>query len=153
MGVMEVDLGAVRADAVAWLRAHWDPDLRVREWWALLAESGWGFPSWPADRHGRGLPPEHAAAARQAFEEVAAIGPPASLGQLLGGPTLLAHGSPELQARFLPELAYGREFWCQLFSEPGAGSDLAGLQTRAVRDGDEWVINGQKVWTSAAQYA
>jgi alkylation response protein AidB-like acyl-CoA dehydrogenase len=143
----------VRAEAAAWLREHWDPDLRVREWWALLAESGWGFPTWPRERFGRGLRPEQAGAVRQAFLEVGAIGPPASLGQLLGAPTLLAHGSPELQDRFLPELAYGREFWCQFFSEPGAGSDLAGLQTRAVRDGDEWVVNGQKVWTSGAQYA
>ncbi|HYW23222.1 MAG TPA: acyl-CoA dehydrogenase family protein, partial [Terriglobales bacterium] len=147
------DHDAIRAEATAWLREHWDPDLRVREWWALLAESGWGFPTWPAERFGRGLRPEQAIAARQAFLEVGAIGPPASLGQMLGGPTLLAHGGRELQERFLPELAYGREFWCQFFSEPGAGSDLAGLQTRAVRDGDEWVVNGQKVWTSGAQYA
>jgi alkylation response protein AidB-like acyl-CoA dehydrogenase len=147
------DHESVRAEAAEWLRQHWDPDLRVREWWALLAESGWGFPSWPTERFGRGLRPEEALAARQAFAEVGAIGPPASLGQMLGGPTLLAHGSAELLQRFLPELAYGREFWCQFFSEPGAGSDLAGLQTRAVRDGDEWVVNGQKVWTSGAQYA
>jgi alkylation response protein AidB-like acyl-CoA dehydrogenase len=143
----------VRAEAAAWLREHRDPDLRVREWWALLAESGWGFPSWPREWFGRGLPPEQVAAVRQAFLEVGAIGPPASLGQQLGGPTLLAHGSPELQRRFLPGLACGHEFWCQFFSEPGAGSDLAGLQTRAVRDGDEWVVNGQKVWTSGAQWA
>lgn len=144
---------SVRTEAAGWLREHWDPDLRVREWWELLAESGWGFPTWPRRWFGRGLPPEQAAAARQAFSDVGAIGPPASLGQMLGGPTLLAHASPELQGRFLPELASGREFWCQFFSEPGAGSDLAGLQTRAVRDGDEWVVNGQKVWTSGAQYA
>ncbi len=147
------DHDVIRAGATAWLRDHWDPDLRVREWWALLAESGWGFPSWPRERFGRGLRQEQAAAVRQAFQEVGAIGPPASLGQLLGGPTLLAHGSRELQERFMPELAYGRELWCQFFSEPGAGSDLAGLQTRAVRDGDGWVVNGQKVWTSGAQHA
>jgi alkylation response protein AidB-like acyl-CoA dehydrogenase len=144
---------AVRTEAEAWLREHWDPDLKVSDWWALLAESGWGFPSWPRERFGRGLKPELAAAAREAFVEVGAIGPPSSLGQLLGGPTLLVHGSAALQDRFLPELAHGREFWCQLFSEPGAGSDLAGLQTRAVRDGGGWVVDGQKVWTSGAQYA
>ncbi|HKF78614.1 MAG TPA: acyl-CoA dehydrogenase family protein [Candidatus Dormibacteraeota bacterium] len=143
----------VRAEAAAWLREQWDPDLTVREWWALLAESGWGFPSWPREWFGRGLSPEQVAAVRQAFLEVGAIGPPASLGQQLGGPTLMTHGSPDLQRRFLPGLARGHEFWCQFFSEPGAGSDLAGLQTRAVRDGDEWVVNGQKVWTSGAQWA
>jgi alkylation response protein AidB-like acyl-CoA dehydrogenase len=152
-GMVGDDHDAVRAEAEAWLREHWDPDLRVREWWAMLAESGWGFPAWPREWFGRGLRPDQAVAARQAFVEVGALGPPASLGQLLGGPTLLTHGSRELQERFLPELATGREFWCQFFSEPGAGSDLAGLQTRAVRDGDEWVVNGQKVWTSGAQYA
>jgi alkylation response protein AidB-like acyl-CoA dehydrogenase len=154
MGVVEgQDRDAIQTEAVAWLGEHWDPDLTVREWWALLAGSGWGFPSWPEEWFGRGLRPDQVAAARQAFQEVGAIGPPASLGQLLGGPTLLAHGSRELKDRFLPELAHGRELWCQFFSEPGAGSDLAGLQTRAVRDGDEWVVNGQKVWTSGAQYA
>src|SRR5262245_13341571 len=147
------DRHAIQQAAAGWLRQHWDPDLRVHEWWALLAESGWGFPSWPREWFGRGLRPEQAIAARPAFAEVGAIGPPASLGQLLGGPTLLAHGSRELQERFLPELAYGRELWCQFFSEPGAGSDLAGLQTRAVGDGDEWVVSGQKVWTSGAHYA
>jgi alkylation response protein AidB-like acyl-CoA dehydrogenase len=145
--------GAVRAEAAAWLREHWDPDLRVREWWTLLAESGWGFPAWPQEWFGRGLPREQEGEVREAFLEAGAIGPPGSLGQRLGGPTLLAHARRELLERFLPELAYGREYWCQFFSEPGAGSDLAGLQTRAERDGDEWVVNGQKVWTSGAQYA
>src|SRR5499427_6962274 len=154
MGVMAgEERDTVHAEATRWLSRHWDPDLSVRDWWAVLAESGWGFPTWPQESFGRGLPPDQVAAVRSAFVEVGAIGPPASLGQMLGGPTLLTHGSRELQERFLPELAHGREFWCQFFSEPGAGSDLAGLQTRAVRDGDEWVVNGQKVWTSGAQYA
>ncbi|HEY2596483.1 MAG TPA: acyl-CoA dehydrogenase family protein, partial [Chloroflexota bacterium] len=144
---------AIRAEALAWLRENWDPDLSVRDWWTRLAESGWGFPAWPQEWFGRGLRAEQAAAVRDAFFEVGAIGPPGSLGQRLGGPTLLTHARRELLEQFLPLLAYGREYWCQYFSEPGAGSDLAGLQTRAVRDGDEWVINGQKVWTSGAQYA
>src|SRR5262252_6164056 len=143
----------IRAEALAWLREHWDPDRSVRDWWTLLAESGWGFPSWPREWFGRGLRAEQAAAVREAFFEVGAIGPPGSLGQRLGGPTLLAHARRELLEQFLPELAYGREYWCQYFSEPGAGSDLAGLQTRAVRVGDEWIVNRHKVWTSGAQYA
>ena len=153
MGGMAGENDAIRAEALAWLHDNWDPDLSVRDWWARLAESGWGFPAWPRDWFGRGLRAEQAASVREAFFEVGAIGPPGSLGQRLGGPTLLTHARRELLEQFLPELAYGREYWCQYFSEPGAGSDLAGLQTRAERDGDEWVINGQKVWTSGAQYA
>ena len=143
----------VRAEALAWLKEHWDPDLTVRQWWDLLAESGWGFATWPQEWFGRGLPAESAAAVREAFVAVEAIGPPASLGQQLGGPTLLTHGTDEQRAQFLPGLARGEESWCQFFSEPDSGSDLASLQTRAVRDGDEWLITGQKVWTSGAQYA
>src|SRR5215471_254919 len=150
---MAAEVDAIRDAAAAWLREHWNPDLSVREWWVLLAESGWGFPAGPREWFGRGLRAEEAAAVREAFFEAGAIGPPGSLGQRLGGPTLLTHARRELLEQFLPELAYGREYWCQYFSEPGAGSDLAGLQTRAVRDGDEWIVNGQKVWTSGAQYA
>jgi alkylation response protein AidB-like acyl-CoA dehydrogenase len=153
MSGMAGEDAAIRAEALSWLRENWDPDLSVRDWWTRLAESSWGFPAWPRDWFGRGLRAEQAAAVRDAFFEVGAIGPPGSLGQRLGGPTLLTHARRELLEQFLPELAYGREYWCQYFSEPGAGSDLAGLQTRAVRDGDEWIINGQKVWTSGAQYA
>jgi alkylation response protein AidB-like acyl-CoA dehydrogenase len=83
----------------------------------------------------------------------AALGPPSGIGMILAVPTLLAHGSPELIERFVPRILDGQHGWCQLFSEPGAGSDLAGLQTTAVLDGDEWVVNGQKVWTSGGQYA
>ena len=91
--------------------------------------------------------------ARAAFTEAGALGPPASLGQMLGAPMLLVHGSEEHKARFLPVLVRGEEAWCQFFSEPGSGSDLASAQTRAVRDGDIWHVDGQKVWTSGAQWA
>ena len=143
----------VRAEATAWLEANWDPNLTVRVWWAKLAESGWGQVQWPKDWFGRGLPAAISAGAREAFATVGALSPPTSLGHALGGPTLLTHATEEQKARFLPELAKGEKAWCQLFSEPGAGSDLASAQSRAVRDGEYYVVNGQKVWTSDAQYA
>jgi alkylation response protein AidB-like acyl-CoA dehydrogenase len=144
---------AAKEGALSWLSANWDPELTVREWWARLADSGWGFPTWPAEWFGKGMSADEAAGVRAAFGETHALPPPASLGQLLGAPMLLLHGSQEQKQRFLPPLARGEEYWCQFFSEPGSGSDLASAQTRAVRDGDVWHIDGQKVWTSGAQYA
>ena len=139
--------------AADWLADNWDPGLTVRAWWALLAESGWGFPQFPTEWFGQGLPTDAAVGAKAAFLEIGALGPPASLGQQLGAPMLLVHGSEEHKSRFLPILTRGDEAWCQFFSEPGSGSDLASAQTRAVRDGDIWHVDGQKVWTSGAQWA
>jgi alkylation response protein AidB-like acyl-CoA dehydrogenase len=139
--------------AAAWLAENWDPQLTVRQWWARLAESGWGFPQFPEQWFGRGLPADAAAGVRAAFTEAGALGPPAGNGQSLSAPMLLVHGSEEQKARFLPPLVFGEETWCQFFSEPGSGSDLASAQTRAVRDGDIWHVDGQKVWTSGAQWA
>jgi len=144
---------AARRDAADWIGAHWDPGRSVRDWWALLAESGWGFPTWPREWFGRGLSADAAAGVRAAFARSGALAPPTGLGQLLGGPMLLVHGSQEQKARFLPALARGEESWCQFFSEPGAGSDLAGAQTRAVPGEGGWTVDGQKVWTSGAQWA
>ncbi|HYF44797.1 MAG TPA: acyl-CoA dehydrogenase family protein [Acidimicrobiales bacterium] len=143
----------VRTEVRAWLDDNWDPDLTVAEWWQRLADSGWGHPTWPEEHSGRGLGRPEANAIGKEITEAGALGPPGGLGTMLAGPTILAHGTDEQKKRFLPTIANGQEAWCQLFSEPNAGSDLAGLQTRAVRDGDEWVVNGQKVWTSGGQHA
>ncbi|MEZ5298169.1 MAG: acyl-CoA dehydrogenase family protein [Ilumatobacteraceae bacterium] len=156
---MTSDVAAVDGESQAvvdaargWFESNWDPDLSLGDWWVLLAESGWGFPTWPTHRYGRGIDPRLAPMVSLARRAVGALGPPAGIGPNLAGPTLLAHGSEDQQDRFLPGIVHG-EIWCQLFSEPGSGSDLASLQTRAVRDGDQWVVNGQKVWTSGAHIA
>jgi alkylation response protein AidB-like acyl-CoA dehydrogenase len=147
---------AAREGALRWLTGNWDPELTVRAWWARLADSGWAFPTWPEAWFGQGLSNDAAAGVRSAFPESGALPPPTGLGQLLGGPMLLLHASDEQKARFLPALVRGEESWCQFFSEPGSGSDLASAQTRAVRgagaDGG-WTVDGQKVWTSGAQWA
>ncbi len=138
------------AEVRAWIEASWRTDLTLRAWWRLLADAGLAFPTWPERLGGRGWSGTLARRVARTLADAGAIGPPAGVGQSLGGPTLLAHGTSAQQEALVPALADGSECWCQLFSEPGAGSDLAGLQTRAVRDGDEWVISGQKVWNSGA---
>ncbi len=141
------------AEVETWLAANWDPDITVRAWWDRLATSGWGQPTWPTTWFGRGLDIGVHASVRAAFDSAGALGPPVSIGQLLGVPTLLAHGTAAQQHLFIPRLARGEEMWCQLFSEPDSGSDLASARTRAVRDGDEWIIDGQKVWVSGARWS
>jgi alkylation response protein AidB-like acyl-CoA dehydrogenase len=143
----------VRREVQAFLDEGWDPDLTVADWWERLAESGWAAPTWPEEWMGRGLPREAAGVVAEELRAAGALSPPAGLGMLLAGPTILAHGTDEQKARYLRPIVTGQEAWCQLFSEPGAGSDLASLQTRAERDGDEWRVNGQKVWTSGGQTA
>jgi alkylation response protein AidB-like acyl-CoA dehydrogenase len=143
---------ATEIDVEAWLDAHWDPDRTVAEWWADLAAAGLSNPMLPPP-WGRGWGRPEAMSFAEAMQRRGALGPPSGIGMMLAVPTLLAHGSPEVIERYVPKILNGQHGWCQLFSEPGAGSDLAGLQTTAVRDGDEWVVNGQKVWTSGGQYA
>jgi len=144
---------SVRHDVRAFLAEHWDPDLTVGEWWERLADGRWAVPTWPETALGRGFAGDLGRVVADELRAAGAVGGPAGLGILLAGPTIYTHGSPEQQQRYLAPIVNGEEAWCQLFSEPGAGSDLASLQTKAERDGDEWVITGQKVWTSGAQVA
>ncbi len=141
------------ADLQAWVDATWDPDAALVEWRSRLIDAGWGCPAWPTAQGGLGLP---AAAAQSVTSALAELGVPAlgeGVGMSLAAPTLLAHGGDALCHRLLRPTGTGEIVWCQLFSEPGAGSDLAGLTTRAERDGDEWVVSGQKVWTTGAHQA
>jgi alkylation response protein AidB-like acyl-CoA dehydrogenase len=159
-----------RADVRAWLAANLSgPFAALRgaggpgreherhagrlAWNRHLAAAGWTCLGWPAEFGGRG-----ASLAQQVIfhEEYARAGGPARVsivGEELLGPTLIAHGTPEQQQRFLPPIRQVTELWCQGYSEPGAGSDLASVATKATLDGDEWVITGQKVWTSLAHVA
>src|SRR3954469_15449388 len=131
-----------------WLESNWDPDLTVGEWWDRLGNAGWSAPSWPTEWYGRGLSREDAVRTGRVLADHGALGPPGGLGLLLAGPTIVTHGTDDQKRAYLRDIVTGQKAWCQLFSEPGAGSDLAGLQTRAVKDGDEWVVEGPKVWTS-----
>ncbi len=143
----------VRAEVRSFLDDSWDPSLPLSVWRGILADSGWGCPTWPIEWYGRGLSPASAAIVTEEFRRVGAVGAALGVGMALAAPTLLAHGSAEIRSRLLRRTITGEDTWCQLFSEPGNGSDLAGVMTRAVRDGDEWVVNGQKVWTTGAHQA
>ncbi|HEY5662634.1 MAG TPA: acyl-CoA dehydrogenase family protein [Ilumatobacter sp.] len=137
----------------AWLEQNWDPELTVAQWWERLGLAGWSAPSLPDHAYGKGLSRNDAVRVAETISEHGALGAPGGLGLLLAAPTIATHGTQEQIDRYVRDIVTGRQAWCQLFSEPVAGSDLAGLQTRAVRDGDEWVVNGQKVWTSGGHYA
>ncbi len=160
---------ALRAEIRAWMAVHAAPygpaDRRIRlvdtpehaaaarAWQRTLDGGRWSVPTWPESLGGRGLP---SALARIVSEEERRWAVPAGnfqVATLMVGPTLVAHGTDEQQDRFLPAIRRGDHIWCQLFSEPDAGSDLASLRTRAVPDGDGWVVTGQKVWTSGARGA
>jgi alkylation response protein AidB-like acyl-CoA dehydrogenase len=141
------------ADLQKFLDSEWNPDLTVGEWWEKLGSEGWSAASWPSAWFGRDLSREEAGRVATTITEHGALGAPGGLGLLLAGPTIATHGSEEQKRRFLRDIVTGQKAWCQLFSEPGAGSDLAGLGCKAVKDGEEWIINGQKVWTSGGQIA
>ncbi len=142
----------VRADVQTWLAEKWKPDHPPTEWRATLVDSGYSAPGWPREWFGRGLSPELSGVVAKELRRAGAPGGARDLTDLAGN-TILAHGSDDLKRRALRPLLTDEATWCLLYSEPGAGSDLAAVQTRAERDGDEWVVNGQKVWTSFAHQA
>jgi alkylation response protein AidB-like acyl-CoA dehydrogenase len=160
-----VDYEAFRRELVEYMEAQCPPEIReiVRtnqklgrrewsEWQRILNARGWGAPNWPREYGGTGWDLRQ----RYLFEEVSAqLDCPPLYHHGIGhiGPVIMQFGTPEQKARFLPRILDGSDWWCQGYSEPDAGSDLASLKTRAVRDGDEYVINGQKMWTSHAQEA
>ena len=136
-----------------WLEENWDPDLSVGEWWQRLGLAGWAAPALPTNAYGRGLSRNDSVRVQSEIAEFGALGAPGGLGLLLAAPTIADHGSQEQIDLYVRDIVTGAKAWCQLFSEPGAGSDLAGLTCRAELDGDEWTINGQKVWTSFGHVA
>ncbi|MFN8022754.1 MAG: acyl-CoA dehydrogenase family protein [Acidimicrobiales bacterium] len=143
---------AAVADARQFLAQHWSPDVDRRAWLELVIDQGWAALRWPREWFGRGLGDDEAKEVETLFAEAGAPGPGQDITNLWAG-TMLAAGSDELKGRFLKPLLLDEVAMCLLYSEPGAGSDLAGIRTTAVRDGDEWVVNGQKVWTSGARDA
>jgi alkylation response protein AidB-like acyl-CoA dehydrogenase len=153
MSDLASDRDAVRRDVRAWVQANWDPDLSLVDWRTRLVSAGWAAPSWPRRWFGRDLPPWADEVVAAELVDARAPGLPIGSAVGLAAPTILAHGSDAVCGRFLGPILTGGETWCQLFSEPGAGSDLAGLTTRADLDGDEWVVNGQKVWNTSAHHA
>jgi acyl-CoA dehydrogenase len=128
-----------------------DPD--KQRYFDAMFERGWTVPHWPTEYGGAGLSAAEHHALRQAMATVGAPAPLAGMGTTMIGPTLLEHGTDEQKARHLPRIASGELRWCQGYSEPGAGSDLASLKTRAEDQGDYFLVNGSKIWTSGAQYA
>jgi alkylation response protein AidB-like acyl-CoA dehydrogenase len=147
------DPAGIRAELRRWIDANWDPELGLAQWRALLADSGWACPAWPRGWCGRSLPPSVADVVTAGLTDAGVPGPAEGVGKNLAAPVLLSHGSEDLRRRFIRPTVTGEITWCQLFSEPGAGSDLAGLATRAERDGAEWVVTGQKVWSTGAATA
>ncbi|HZZ88854.1 MAG TPA: acyl-CoA dehydrogenase family protein [Caulobacteraceae bacterium] len=164
-------LAAFRDQARAWLAVNFPESLAGRDdeplapygeatpsadqelWRQRMAEKGWSVPTWPAAYGGGGLTAAEAGVLREEMQRVGALNPIGGMGVWMFGPTLLEYGTEAQKQRYIPDIVAGKVWWCQGYSEPGAGSDLASLQTRAEDKGDHFLVNGQKIWTSGAQYA
>lgn len=168
------DLEAFRAETRAWLEAHCPASMRTpmpehevvwggrnpvfrhpdsKAWLEAMASRGWTAPTWPKAYGGGGLTRDENRVLQEELARIKARPALFSFGIWMFGPVILEFGTEEQKQAYLPDMVAGRTWWCQGYSEPGAGSDLAGLQTRAVADGDDYVLNGQKVWTSYADRA
>lgn len=166
----QTDLEAFRIQARDWLAANFPPSLKdkgaaamregavaegeMKTWKQRLADKGWGVPTWPAEYGGGGLSQAQARVLKQEMDRIGAFSPFNDLIALnMVGPTILEYGTEEQKRRHVPPIARGEIHWCLGYSEPGAGSDLASLTTRADDAGDHWLVNGQKMWTSGAQWS
>ena len=169
----DVDLDAFRAEAKAWLAANFPASLKGKAgiamseleggrpkgdgaaWLKAIGEKGWTAPTWPKEYGGGGLSSRQARALQDEMDRAGAFNPLMGFGMgvTMIGPTILDYGTPEQKATHIPPIVRGDLRWCVGYSEPGAGSDLASLQTKCVDAGDHWVINGQKIWTSGAQWS
>jgi len=143
----------VRALVRAWLEANWTAEQGLVEWRGKLADSGWGVPTWPQRWYGRDLPNALAPVVEEEFQRMGAVGVAKAGIRMLAAATILDHGTDFQKAKFLRRILTGEDTWCQLFSEPGNGSDLAGAITRAEPAGNGWRVNGQKLWTTSAHHA
>ena len=166
------DLDAFRADTRQWLEENFPASLRetpdlvtaveqgvaeatpdVALWKQRMGAKGWGVPTWPAAYGGGGLSRAEAKVLAEEMNRIGARNPIGGMGVIMFGPTLLEYGNEAQKQRHIPPIVRGELRWCQGFSEPGAGSDLASLQTKAEDRGDHWLVNGQKIWTSGAHHA
>jgi len=169
------DLDAFRSETRTWLEANCPAEMRApirseadlcwggrnwvfqsdaqKSWLEIMATRGWTVPDWPEAYGGGGLTPEQAIVLKEEMQRIGARSPLTSFGISMLGPALLKFGTEEQKKQYLPQIARGEIRWCQGYSEPGAGSDLAGLQTKAEDKDDHWLVNGQKVWTSYADKA
>ena len=166
------ELDAFRQQARTWLEENFPESLRrnpeaiteammgaakpegdVELWRQRMGAKGWGVPTWPAQSGGGGLSPAEARVLAEEMNRIGARNPIGGMGVIMFGPTLLEYGNEEQLQRHIPPIVRADLRWCQGYSEPGAGSDLASLQTRAEDKGDHFLVNGQKIWTSGAQYA
>ncbi|WP_445492209.1 acyl-CoA dehydrogenase [Rhodopseudomonas sp. RCAM05734] len=165
---------AFRAEAKAWIAAnapkayeaelsktsvgriklqHEDIVSVAKDWQKTKSDGGWVCLHWPKEYGGRGATPVERVIWQQEEGVYGKLTHPFQIGEGMCGPTVMAYGSEDDKRRYLPKIASGEEIWCRLFSEPAGGSDVAGLRTRAERDGDGWIVNGQKIWTSGAHYS
>ena len=167
---VDTELEAFRAEARDWLQKSFPPSLKGRgammfaegrgpsdpdflAWKKKIGERGWGTPTWPKQYGGGGMTRQQARVLQQEMNRIGAWNPIGGMGVAMFGPTLLEYGNEKQKREHTPYITRGERRWCQGYSEPGAGSDLASLRTQAVDKGDHFLVNGQKIWTSGAQYA